>query len=81
MTQTVPEAIKERAIAQLGAARLFKGIPAYDLEALVDVMAYKSFPAGEVLFRKGDAGDSMFLILSGKVRIFTYDAAQNEIDL
>lgn len=81
MTQTLPQAVKERATEQLRAARLFKGISAYDLEALVDVMTYKAFPEGEVLFRKGDAGDSMFLILSGKVRIFTYDAAQNEIDL
>jgi CRP/FNR family cyclic AMP-dependent transcriptional regulator len=72
---------KQSALAQLQAARLFKGIPSHDLQALIDVMERKSFAADEVIFRKGDIGDSMFLILSGKVRIFTQDAAQNEIDL
>jgi CRP-like cAMP-binding protein len=72
---------KQRALTQLQAARLFRGIPPHDLEALVDVMERQSFAAGDVLFRKGDIGDSMFLIVSGKVRIFTQDAAQNAIDL
>lgn len=72
---------RQDVIAQLQAARLFKGIPTGDLEALVDVMERKTFAAGETLFRKGEIGDSMFLLLSGKVRIFTQDAAHNEIDL
>lgn len=81
MTQSPPQPIKQRAIEQLQAARLFRGIPPYDLEALIDVMTYQTFAEGEVLFRKGDSGDSMFLILSGRVRIFTQDASGNPIDL
>ncbi|MCS6872148.1 MAG: cyclic nucleotide-binding domain-containing protein [Anaerolineae bacterium] len=81
MTQATQLSIKQRAVAQLQSAQLFKGIPLSDLEALVDIMEYRMFAQGEVLFRKGDAGDSMYLILSGKVRIFTQDATNNEIDL
>ncbi|MFQ3536321.1 MAG: cyclic nucleotide-binding domain-containing protein [Aggregatilineales bacterium] len=80
-TQTAQLPSKQYIAAQLQAARLFKGIPAHELEALIDVMQHKAFAKGELLFRKGDVGDSMFLILSGRVRIFTYDADHNEIDL
>jgi CRP-like cAMP-binding protein len=72
---------RQRVVAQLQAARLFKGIPTNDLEALIEVMEPKTFAENELLFQKGDPGDSMFLILSGSVRIFTQDADQNEITL
>ncbi len=85
MTQPTTQAAqlpsKQHIAAQLQGARLFKGIPAHELEALIDIMQHKAFAEGELLFRKGDVGDSMFLILSGRVRIFTHDAAHNEIDL
>ncbi|PJF34757.1 MAG: hypothetical protein CUN49_14030 [Candidatus Thermofonsia Clade 1 bacterium] len=82
-TQTLLQesTFKQRVVAQLQMARLFKGIPLSELEALIAVMAHKAFAADEVIFRKDDVGDSMFLILSGKVRIFTQDANGNAIDL
>src|SRR5258708_39444843 len=66
---------------QIQASPLFKGVPLSDLEALVAAMQTASYPAQTTLFRKGDPGDTMFIILSGKLRIFTYDADGHELTL
>ncbi len=60
---------------------LFKGVKLEDREALIQVMQRRSFPHGTVLFRKGDPGHAMYIILSGRVRIFTQDAQGNELTL
>jgi len=57
---------------------LFKGVPPADREALIGVMQLKHYAKGEVLFQRGDPGDSMYVILKGKVRIYTQDADGNE---
>jgi CRP-like cAMP-binding protein len=44
-------------------------------------MRRQSYPQGAVLFHKGDSGDSLYLILKGSVRIFTYDSQGNEITI
>ncbi len=49
------------------------------LEELVTVMEAKSYQGGEVLFKKGDAGDEMYFILSGRIRIFLPDEQGNEL--
>lgn len=68
-------------VEQLAGSPLFKGVGATDREALIKVMRRQSYSQGAVLFHKGDAGDSMFIILSGRVRIFTHDAQGNEITI
>ncbi|MBN1680886.1 MAG: cyclic nucleotide-binding domain-containing protein [Anaerolineae bacterium] len=59
---------------QLHASPLFKGVELADREALVHVMRRESYADGDVLFHKGAPGDSMYIILSGRIRIFTTDA-------
>jgi signal-transduction protein with cAMP-binding, CBS, and nucleotidyltransferase domain len=66
---------------QLTGSPLFRGVDRADREALIKVMRSQSYPKGAVLFHKGDAGDSMYIILSGRVRIFTHDAQGNEITI
>jgi CRP/FNR family cyclic AMP-dependent transcriptional regulator len=66
---------------QLAGSPLFKGVDRADREALIKVMRPQWYPKGAVLFHKGDAGDSMYIILSGEVRIFTHDAQDNEITI
>jgi CRP-like cAMP-binding protein len=66
---------------QLKQSSLFKGVSLSDLEALVDAMDRTSYPAGAQLFAKGDPGDLMYIILSGKVRIYTHDADHKEFTL
>jgi CRP-like cAMP-binding protein len=40
-----------------------------------------SLPAGEIVFHEGDAGDSIFVILSGSVRIYRCDQDGHELNL
>jgi CRP-like cAMP-binding protein len=66
---------------QLGGSPLFKGVDLADREALIRTMQRRSYKQGTVLFEKGDAGDSMFIILAGQVRIYTRDEQGNEFTL
>jgi CRP-like cAMP-binding protein len=67
-------------IEELKKNPLFKGIPDEDLEALLQLMKRVSFAKDEMLFRKGDTGDTMYLIDSGRVRIFIEDEQGNQIE-
>lgn len=64
--------------ARLENYSLFKGVSDEDRKALVEVMQHKHFANGEVLFNRGDPGDSMYIILNGAVRIYTQDDEGNE---
>lgn len=66
-------------VEQLGAS--FKGVSPADLRVIVNLMKRETYPAGTILFKKGDAGDSMYIIVSGRLRIYTYDAQGNELTL
>lgn len=41
-----------------------------DLAKLIPCLEQQDFPPGEILFRKGDPGDSLYIIVNGKVRVF-----------
>ena len=49
--------------------RLFSGIPEEQRVLLEAGAQRKSFKRGEVIFHKGDEGNTMFIILSGQVKI------------
>jgi CRP-like cAMP-binding protein len=66
---------------QLKKSSLFKGVSVADLEALAQVMKRQSFAAETVLFKKGDPGNAMFIILAGQVRIYTEDSEGQEFTL
>ena len=53
----------------LGRVPLFSGVPERDLAELAQVAVPRSWLAGEVVFREGDAGDTCYVIRSGSVRI------------
>ncbi len=48
---------------------LFRELPGDDLRLVAEIVEPVSFAAGTVIFRRGDPGDEMFLITSGKVDI------------
>lgn len=48
---------------------LFKSVPADFLASVAHIVEERHVYAGETLFTKGDAGDSLYLICSGRVRI------------
>lgn len=48
---------------------LFRGLEESDLQALLQISRMESFDAGSVIFKEGEPGDAMYLVLDGKVRI------------
>jgi CRP-like cAMP-binding protein len=53
----------------LRACALFQGLPGEQLRKIARVATHRDLAAGEVVFREGEAGDEMFVVVAGKVRI------------
>jgi hypothetical protein len=53
----------------LKSSELFGGLPAENLATLAAVATEIRCPVGAFLFREGDAGDSLYVLTSGRVRI------------
>ena len=68
-------------IAKLQKAALFQDLPESMLSALADKMTKQRLESGQVLFRKGDAGDALYIIDHGRVKIVTEDAHGGELVL
>lgn len=60
---------------------MFRTVDSGALSALAGAMQRRSYPAGAVLFRKGDPGGTMMLIMAGQVRIFLNDEQDHPITL
>jgi CRP/FNR family transcriptional regulator, cyclic AMP receptor protein len=52
---------------------IFAGLPAEDVEAVLGVARRRTFSKGEVVFHRGDPGDSLHLVAAGRfaVRVMT----------
>jgi signal transduction histidine kinase len=61
--------------------QLFAGLNAEALWALPTVGSERSFQKGDVIFREGDAGDSMFLVEQGSVSVHTSKEGKQELAL
>ena len=53
----------------LKSSDVFGGIAAENLSRLAAIADESSWPSGSVVFREGDAGDALYVVLSGSVRI------------
>lgn len=53
----------------LGKTHIFRGIAPKGLETVAAIAREKSFRRGEHVFKEGDTGTELYLILDGKVRI------------
>lgn len=56
----------DEVLAQCG---LFQGVSAEDAEALVSKLEYVEVPKGHMIFSQGDFGDSLYIVMSGKVKL------------
>ncbi len=65
-------------LEQLAQVEVFRGLREEALRRILDVARQENHEAGERLFRQGDAGDRLYIILSGKVRISRQHAAVGE---
>jgi CRP-like cAMP-binding protein len=66
---------------KLQESQLFKEVELVYLEQLVQVMTHTTYPKGTLLFRRNDPGDSVYIILTGQIRIFTEDNQGNELTI
>ncbi len=48
---------------------LFSGLTSNHLDSLSEIVEDREVEAGTALFREGDEGDELFMVVSGKVRI------------
>ncbi len=64
-----PAGARAEAVAFLSTVPLFTGIPDADLAELAGVMRRRVRPAGDVLWREGDAAQAMLLIIDGRVSV------------
>lgn len=64
--------------ADLAKFALFKGLPEADLRNLEARWETRPLPAEGVLIKQGEAADSLFLILKGRVKVVLHDANGKE---
>jgi CRP/FNR family transcriptional regulator len=60
---------------------LFAGLSKEELAPLAEVARLETFPKGQVLCEKGASGKALYIIKSGKVRIFTTDDEGHDVAL
>ena len=56
-------------VEALGKINLFAGIRPEGLGRIASICSEESFRLGDVVFREGEVGDKLYLILDGKIRI------------
>lgn len=62
----------------LSQSPLFRNLDETERAQILFIGRIRSFKAGEVIFREGDAGDGLFMILNGSVRISKRSASGEE---
>ena len=65
----------------LAAVRLFELLDKEDIETLAAVIDSIKISAGEILFRVGEPGDSLFIVETGEVELFINDTTGQKIVL
>ena len=60
----------EEKVTMLRRVGLFQGIDTADLQLIAQHMAEQSYTGGEVVFREGDPGDRLFLLLTGMMHVY-----------
>jgi len=66
-------------LADLKKIPLFEGLPDEDLLMLAQRAAIRSVPGSEVIVREGDPADSLYMILSGKVKVYLREHGGKEM--
>ena len=60
---------------------LFSGFSDVDMDAISSLTVTRSFPKNTLVICEGDQSDSLYLILSGKVKVFLSDEEGKEVTL
>ena len=65
----------------LGQTSLFGAVPVEDLEAVVAASRLRAFGRGQVVFTRGDPGDTLIVVISGRVKVVARSADGGELTL
>ena len=68
-------------VTMLRNVRLFASLPDQELEGLADRLGKRTFAKGMIIFHKESAGQTLYIIESGKVRIFVLSESGQEISV
>jgi CRP-like cAMP-binding protein len=60
---------------------LLRSVPAQDLEAAVAVSRLRAFRRGQIVFATGDPGDTLVVVISGRVKVVVRSADGGELTL
>lgn len=60
---------------------LFSGLPHEVIQTLAKNAHYISFLPGDTVFNEGDKGDSIYILVSGTVNVFQWDAQGNSVHM
>ncbi len=66
-------------INKLKSFTIFEGMGVRELQAISSVAVTENFPQDEVLIHEGEENSSIFLIVSGKIGVYTDYGAENEV--
>lgn len=59
--------------------KLFESLEETDLKKISEVIKERTIPAGTILFKEGDIGESFFLLKEGSVEIFKNDGGSEKL--
>ena len=68
-------------MARLQQIPLFAGLPAAELDALAGALNRRHCARGELILHQGDPGDSLYIVVSGRVRIYTLSPEGHELSV
>jgi CRP-like cAMP-binding protein len=60
---------------------LFSSLKQHDLDLVCQVAKLFVYNPGQPIIRHGDWGDSLYMVLDGKIRVFTYDHQGKDVTL
>lgn len=58
---------------------LFSGLPPEELDRLLSALATKDLHAGEILFREGDPGDHLYIVVKGELDVLMAEGKPEEL--
>lgn len=75
---SIPQFAVELATTALARSPLFEGIEPQELEHLARAMTLRRYKRNEVIFHEGDPGDSLHVVIEGRVKITRESPDGNE---
>jgi hypothetical protein len=91
LSQTLPAAPKEQSmetettlsdkIILLRGIEIFEGLSVGELAAVASVTEETDYPAGRIVIREGEPGETMYLIINGEVSVIKGLSGDNPIEL